>query len=107
MMRLLFATFLLASSLVNSAAAQVVGANLSGSITDDNGGVLPGVTVTIQNKANGTQQTVVTSVEGFYRVVSLQPAPYIITAELTGFGVQRREIVLTIGDHATLDFQLA
>jgi Carboxypeptidase regulatory-like domain/TonB dependent receptor-like, beta-barrel len=105
-MRLLFATFLMAGSLVNSAAAQVVGANLSGSITDDNGGVLPGVTVTIQNKANGTQQTVVTSVEGFYRVVSLQPAPYIITAELTGFGVQRREIVLTIGDHATLDFKL-
>ena len=105
-MRLLFATFLLASSLVNPAAAQVVGANLSGSITDDNGGVLPGVTVTIQNKANGTQQVVATSVEGFYRVVSLQPAPYIVTAELTGFGVQRREIVLTIGDHASLDFKL-
>src|SRR5262245_13111186 len=73
------------------ANAQVVGANLSGAVTDDSGAALPGVTVTINNKANGTEQAVVTTAEGTYRVVALQPAPYVVSAELAGFGVQRRE----------------
>ncbi len=37
---------------------------------------------------------------------SLQPAPYQVKAELSGFGVNTREIVLTIGANATLDFKL-
>jgi hypothetical protein len=86
--------------------AQVVGANLSGSVSDENGGVLPGATVTALNKANGTQQVVVTSVEGVYRFVSLQPAPYLISVELTGFGIAKRELVLTIGANMTLDLKL-
>jgi outer membrane receptor protein involved in Fe transport len=89
-----------------AAAAQVVGANLSGLVTDESGGALPGVTVTILNKANGTQQVIVTTPEGTYRAVALQPAPYEITAELQGFGQTKREIVLTIGANATLDFKL-
>ncbi|MCC6991145.1 MAG: carboxypeptidase regulatory-like domain-containing protein, partial [Acidobacteria bacterium] len=88
------------------ASAQVVGANLSGRIVDDGGGALPGVTVTITNKANGSQQTVVTNEEGSYRVVALQPAPYQVQAELSGFGTSTRDIVLTIGANATLDLKL-
>jgi len=87
-------------------SAQVVGANLAGKITDDGGGALPGVTVTIVNKANGAQQTVVTTAEGTYRVVALQPAPYQVKAELAGFGTSTREITLTIGSNTTLDFKL-
>lgn len=89
-----------------SASAQVVGANLSGQVTDEGGGALPGVTVTITNKANGAQQTVVTGAEGTYRVVALQPAPYVVKAELAGFGASTREIVLTIGANATLDLKM-
>jgi hypothetical protein len=105
-MRLLLATVLLTGTLAAPAAAQVVGANLSGTITDEGGGALPGVTVMVLNKANGVQQVVVTSPEGIYRVVSLQPAPYLITAELSGFGAAKREIVLTIGANVTLDLKL-
>lgn len=93
--------------LVTSAAtAQVVGGNISGRVTDEGGGALPGVTVTVTNKGTGTQQTVVTSAEGTYRVVALPPAPYQIRAELPGFGTNTREMVLTIGANATLDFRL-
>lgn len=92
--------------LASAAAAQVVGANLSGRITDEDGGALPGVTITISNKGNGAQQTVVTNSEGAYRMVSLQPAPYQVKAELVGFGTSTRELVLTIGANATLDFKL-
>lgn len=99
----LLAALLLAPALAD---AQVVGANLSGRIVDDGGGALPGVTVTITNTANGTSQTLVTNEQGAYRAVALQPAPYKVTAELTGFGTAAREIVLTIGANATLDLKL-
>lgn len=92
--------------LAAAATAQVVGANLSGRIVDDGGGALPGVTITITNKSNGAVQSVITNSEGAYRMVSLQPAPYQVKAELVGFGVSTREIVLTIGANATLDFKL-
>ena len=88
------------------AMAQVVGANLSGRIVDEGGGALPGVTVTITNKANGSEQVTVTNGEGIYRVIALQPAPYIVKAELAGFGVSTRETVLTIGANATLDLRM-
>jgi hypothetical protein len=97
---------LLAVLVGTSATAQVVGANLSGRITDEGGGALPGVTVTITNKGNGVQQSVTTNEEGIYRVVSLQPAAYEVKAELSGFGTNMREIVLTIGANATLDLRL-
>ncbi|MGH9200089.1 MAG: carboxypeptidase-like regulatory domain-containing protein, partial [Vicinamibacterales bacterium] len=41
-----------------SAFAQA-GANIGGVVTDDSGGVLPGVTVTVTNKSNGVSQTLV------------------------------------------------
>jgi hypothetical protein len=103
---ILIVACVLAASVAGSASAQVVGANLSGRITDDGGGALPGVTITITNKSNGAQQTTVTNAEGAYRIVSLQPAPYQVKAELSGFGANTREIVLTIGANATLDFKL-
>ena len=50
------------------------------------------MTVTITNKANGRQQVLLTDEAGRYRAMSLQPAPYQIKAELTGFGTAKREM---------------
>lgn len=86
--------------------SQVVGANIGGIVTDETGAALPGVTVTITNKANGRQQVVVTGPEGNYRAVALQPAAYEITADLSGFTTVRREITLTVGAAVTLDVKL-
>ena len=87
--------------------AQIGGAaNIAGVVTDDSGGALPGVTVTITNKANGRAQTLVTSGEGRYRAVALQPGPYEVAAVLQGFATVRREIVLVVGADATLDITL-
>ena len=86
--------------------AQVVGANVSGTITDESGGALPGVTVTTRNKATGAQQTLVTESNGNYRVVALQPGPYEISAELAGFATVKRELVLTIGADVAVNFKM-
>jgi outer membrane receptor protein involved in Fe transport len=97
---------LLSTVVSHHAAAQVVGANVSGTITDESGGALPGVTVTVRNKATGAQQVFVTEANGNYRVVALQPGPYEIAAELTGFANVKRELVLTIGADVAVDFKM-
>jgi carboxypeptidase family protein len=87
--------------------AQIGGAaNIAGVITDDSGGALPGVTVTITNTATGRPQTLVTNDEGRYRAVALQPGPYEVSAELQGFATLRRGITLVVGSEATLDLEL-
>ncbi len=83
-----------------------VGASVGGVVSDDTGALLPGVTVTITNRANGTMQTVITGPEGSYRAVALPPAPYEIKIELTGFTVQTRVVTLTVGADARVDVKL-
>src|SRR6516225_9487009 len=87
-------------------AVAQVGASVSGTVKDTTGGALPGVTVTITNKANGTSQTQVTGPEGNYRAVNLQPAPYEIIATLSGFAASTRTITLLVGADATIDLTL-
>src|SRR5437773_6048117 len=83
------------------AFGQSASASVSGVVTDQTGGALPGVTITIANKSNGVTQTLVSGPEGRYRVVALQPAPYEITAELSGFGTVKRALTLFVGTDAT------
>ena len=54
------------------AIAQVGGVNVGGVVTDETGAWLPGVTITVTNKANGTSQVLITGMEGNYRAVALQ-----------------------------------
>ena len=89
-----------------AAGAQVVGANLSGTVLDSSKAALPGVTVTITNTATGRQQVLVTDEEGRYRAVALQPGPYEVTAELTGFGTAKRGVTLVVGGDLRADLEL-
>jgi hypothetical protein len=90
-----------------STSGQVLGGNIGGIVVDDNGGRLPGVTITVTNTANGRTQTIVTGDDGNYRAVALQPSVYEITAELAGFGGQKRQVTLAISADVTIDFKLS
>ena len=59
-------------------------ATLSGTVKDNTGGVLPGVTVTATNEASGNTFTSVTDERGIYRI-PVRAGVYKITAELAGF----------------------
>ena len=90
-----------------SAYAQIGGsANLAGVVTDESGGALPGVTVTVTNTATGRAQMLVTGSDGRYRAVALVPGPYAVTAEIQGFGTLKRAVTLVVGAEAGLDLQL-
>ncbi len=94
------------AALVAPAGAQVVGANLAGTVLDQSKAALPGVTVTIRNTATGREQVLVTDEAGRYRAVALQPGPYEVVAELTGFGTAKRVLTLVIGGDVRADLEL-
>jgi hypothetical protein len=90
-----------------AALAQATGANVGGVVTDDSGARLPGVVITITNVANGRVQVLTTGEQGNYRAVALQPAPYLLKAELAGFTTVQREVTLTVGADLAVDFKLS
>ena len=91
--------------LAPSAWAQAI----SGSVTDNTGGILPGVTVTAASPVLIEQQRIViTDSQGLYTVVDLRPGTYTVTFSLPGFSTVVREgIELSTGFTANIDGVLA
>src|SRR3954471_11116974 len=87
------------------AFAQIEGGSISGTVKDEQGGVLPGVTVTAQGV--DATQTFVTEASGEYRFLNLAPAPYKITAVLPGFTTIIREgVAVSVGKSVELPMTL-
>src|SRR5438128_2577969 len=68
-------------------------ASISGRVVDQEGAVLPGVTVSVTNTATGAARDTITNGEGLYSIPALNPGIYNVRAELTGFAPQARERV--------------
>src|SRR5437016_5322139 len=91
--------------LVSPAFAQGAGASIDGVVKDQQGGVLPGVTVTLRNVDSGVTRTSTTEADGRYRFLALPPARYHLSAELSGFAAKDvGDISITIGLLVTQDF---
>jgi len=65
--------------------AQATTGSLSGTVTDAQGGVIAGATVTVKSEGTGTSSTVTTTGDGTFVVAALQPGSYTVTVEGTGF----------------------
>ncbi|MCA1585912.1 MAG: TonB-dependent receptor [Acidobacteria bacterium] len=97
-------------ALAASAAAQSTSINgtIEGTVKDDQGGVLPGVTVTVTNTETGDTRSVVTNESGLYRAPLLPLGTHRVTAELQGFKkFERTGITLRAGQTAVIDVQLS
>lgn len=96
--------------LVPGHAAGQTGATASiiGQVTDEAGGVLPGVTVSASSPALPLKQvTAVTDDRGEYRLTPLPIGTYVVEYALSGFQTFRREgIRLTAGFTAKIDVPL-
>src|SRR5579863_1801298 len=86
--------------------AQVVGANLSGTITDPSGAVVPNAQVAIKNVATGVVRTVTTNADGVYSAPNLQPGDYEVTASAAGFNAEATKITLTVGADQALNLTM-
>jgi hypothetical protein len=74
--------------------AQTGAGGLRGYIKDDQGAVLPGVTVTATSPEMIKPVTAVTDTEGYYRLINLAPGTYTISAELPGFSTFKQGNIL-------------
>jgi hypothetical protein len=73
-------------------------AQLSGRVTDDSGGVLPGVAVTVTQTDTGFTRTTVTDDSGAYVLPNLPIGPYRLEVMLAGFrSYVQTGIVLQVG----------
>ena len=89
------------------AAAQQGGSSIRGRVTDEQQGILPGVTIVVTHQESGTVRETVTSTDGTYLVPGLVPGPYRITAQLQGFRrLTQSDIMLRIGTTMTVDLAL-
>jgi hypothetical protein len=70
---------------VVSVRAQSGTAAITGRVTDQQGAIVPGATVTLKSRATGAVRTLPTNESGVYQATSLPPGHYDVTVELTGF----------------------
>jgi len=103
------AVFLLASGLGLGvpAAAQTLSGVIAGTVADAQGGVLPGVTLTLRNTETGVTQTRVSGSAGEYRLAGLPPGRYDLSADLPGFArFEVTGLTLTLGLELRRDFTM-
>jgi Carboxypeptidase regulatory-like domain/TonB-dependent Receptor Plug Domain len=86
------------------AFAQISTGNIYGTVTDEQGGVLPGVTVTLTGDF-GTRGTT-TSANGEFRFLALDNGTYKLTVALAGFGTAVRSVRVTTAENLNLPFAL-
>jgi Carboxypeptidase regulatory-like domain len=91
-----------------SAAAQTNTGQISGTIKDTSGAVLPGVTVTLTNTNTNISQTAVSGPAGTYVFTNLPVGTYSVAAELQGFKkAQKTGFDLTADGRISADFALS
>lgn len=89
------------------AAAQFDRGQISGTVKDSQGGVVPGVTVTATSLETQQSRTTVTDSSGFYALTNLPPGKYDVAAELQGFKkALRQNVTLDAASSQTLNMTL-
>src|SRR5512139_868442 len=93
---------LLPESLWAQATAQI-----SGTVRDQSGAVLPGVKITATQVDTGASRSTTTTTTGFYVLPSLPLGPYRLEASLAGFRTfAQTGIVLQVGSNPVIDVKM-
>ena len=94
--------------LVHTAAWAQATAQMTGTVRDESGAVLPGVTVTVTQTDTGFTRTVVTEGSGAYIIPNLPTGPYRLEVSLAGFRTYvQTGIVLQVAATPTINAVLA
>jgi Carboxypeptidase regulatory-like domain len=90
-------------------AQNVTTGSFSGVVTDPQGAVLPGVTVSAVHVPTGTRSEAVTGPEGHFEMPNVRAGgPYTITATLSGFRDQvENNVFAALGQDQTVNFKLS
>ncbi len=89
-----------------AAFAQLQTGNLYGTVVDEQGSPLPGVTVTVTG--GGAPQVQVTNAQGQFRFLGLSPGSYQLKAELEGFStIEYPAVTINIGRNTSIEVTLS
>lgn len=87
------------------AGAQTLVGSIAGEVKDEQGGALPGATVSLIGRT-GTKTTT-SGPDGTYRFVAVDPGTYSVQATLAGFQTaQQDNVVISVGKQINVDFGL-
>ena len=103
--RLLFAPFCLVTAFV-TAYAQSNYATVRGSVFDPQHHAIVGAHIHAKEASTGAEREVVSNATGLYEIAGLQPGTYTLTVDSQGFAQASQNVVLEVGQQATLDIAL-
>lgn len=80
---------------------------VSGTVLDQSGGAVPGVSLTLTSKSTGQIRTTRTNSDGYFVIPELLPGIYSLSAEAAGFKkYEQQEVAVTATERVTLSIAL-
>ncbi|HYP54283.1 MAG TPA: TonB-dependent receptor [Pyrinomonadaceae bacterium] len=105
--RLLAAAVVLALCAFAPALAQTETGQITGKVSDPNGAVVPGATVTVKSVDTGAERTATTNEEGVYTITNLQSGLYDVSVQAASFARATQRVQVTVGAKATVETTLS
>src|SRR4051812_8657937 len=101
--RLMFVCLLLVTLAIPAfGQSQASTGQITGTVKDAAGALIPKAELEALNLANGLKQTTVTNEDGVYRFVLLPPGRYSVSASASGFAKSVAELAVGVGRTADL-----
>jgi hypothetical protein len=89
------------------AAAQAGSSQISGTVKDSSGAVVPGASVSVLNERNGMARSTAANASGYYVMPGLPASTYTIRVNAQGFTTEEMKgVALLSADSITLNFDL-
>jgi hypothetical protein len=97
---------ILAALLPCALAQTIVTGEISGTLSDQTGAVVPGGTVTLKSLATGEAKSVTSGKSGEFRFSLLRPGTYTLNASAKGFAQTEKQVEVQLGQVMDLKIQL-
>jgi hypothetical protein len=91
---------------VPAAAQSLTTGDITGTVTDPTGAVVPNATVMLKNTESGAIQTRSTNPRGSYRFPLLSPGTYSISVSASGFQSIKKTVAVAVGQTAAANIHL-
>ncbi|HEV7745938.1 MAG TPA: TonB-dependent receptor [Pyrinomonadaceae bacterium] len=82
--------------------AQTDSGRIAGTVTDANGGLVPGAAIVVTNERTGEERTATTNDVGYFLVSSLRPSSYTVTATAKDLSAKATNVQVLVGQEFSL-----
>ncbi|HEY0758603.1 MAG TPA: TonB-dependent receptor [Acidisarcina sp.] len=82
-------------------------ARLTGNLSDTDGKLVPGATITLERRADNSRRQTKTNEAGAYSFNAVDPGEYRLTAESKGFAVREQTVLIAPGEAKTANLQFS